>query len=139
MAELVAKLCSYELIGMARAEAVLAAHQPVPQWAVESVLLSSDLVPHLLATLEPQDSAAAVACSVWAEGWRATSEGRRRLRQVPFHFPQELLGADMQMTVIRGKIKRRKSPFPWPVHDLLQGAAPHDFEVKPEHAIRQGG
>ena len=36
-----------------RADALLAAHKPLAhaQWAVEGVLLSSDLVPHLLAPL----------------------------------------------------------------------------------------
>ena len=32
-----------------RADVILAAHKPLAQWAVEGVLLSSDLVPHLLA------------------------------------------------------------------------------------------
>ena len=31
-----------------RADAILAAHKPLAQWAVEGVLLSSDLLPHLL-------------------------------------------------------------------------------------------
>ena len=35
-----------------RADALLAAHKPLAQWAVEGVLLSSDLVPHLLAPLQ---------------------------------------------------------------------------------------
>ena len=62
-----------------RADAILAAHKPLAQWAVEGVLLSSDLVPHLLAPLRLEDGAAAAVCSRWAEGWKATSEGRRRL------------------------------------------------------------
>jgi len=74
-----------------RADAILAAHKPLPQWAVEGVLLSSDLVPHLLAPLQLEDGAAAAVCSQWADGWKATSEGRRRLRQVAFDFPQDLL------------------------------------------------
>ena len=75
-----------------RADAILAAHKPLAQWAVEGVLLSSDLVPHLLAPLQLADGAAAAVCSRWAVGWKATSEGRRRLRQVPCDFPQDLLG-----------------------------------------------
>ena len=74
-----------------RADALLAAHKPLAQWAVEGVLLSSDLVPHLLAPLQLEDGAAAAVCSRWAEGWKATSEGRRRLRKVALDFPQELL------------------------------------------------
>jgi hypothetical protein len=42
-----------------RADAILAAHKPLAQWAVEGVLLSSDLLPHLLAPLQLQDGAAA--------------------------------------------------------------------------------
>ena len=75
-----------------RADAILAAHKPLAQWAVEGVLLSSDLVPHLLAPLQLEDGAAAAVCSRWAVGWKATSEGRRRLRRVAFDFPRDLLG-----------------------------------------------
>ena len=75
-----------------RADAILAAHKPLPQWAVEGVLLSSDLVPHLLAPLQLADCAAAAVCSQWANGWKATSEGRRRLTRVAFEFPDDLLG-----------------------------------------------
>ena len=75
-----------------RADAILAAHKPLAQWAVEGVLLSSDLVPHLLAPLELEDGAVASVCSQWAAGWKASSEGRRRLIRVPFEFPVHLLG-----------------------------------------------
>ena len=74
-----------------RADAILAAHKPLAQRAVEGVLLSSDLMPHLLAPLQLEDGAAAAVCSQWANGWKATSEGRRRLRQVALDFPQDLL------------------------------------------------
>ena len=86
-----------------RADAILAAHKPLPQWAVEGVLLSSDLVPRLLAPLQLEDGAVAAVCSQWADGWKATSEGRRRLRQVAFDFPQDLLGTEsFSMAVIPG-------------------------------------
>ena len=75
----------------------------VRQWAVEGVLLSSDLLPHLLAPLQLQDGAAAAVCSRWADGWKATSEGRRRLTRVAFDFPQDLLGkSSLSMAVIPG-------------------------------------
>ena len=113
LAELAAQACADSPAVAARAEAVLAAHQPVPQWAVEGVLLSSDLVPHLLAPLESEDGAAAAACSAWAAGWRATAEGRRRLKQVPFHLPQDMLdgnwlsGAEwLRLAVIPGDEER---------------------------------
>ena len=86
-----------------RADALLAAHKPLAQWAVEGVLLSSDLVPHLLAPLQLEDGAAAAVCSRWAEGWKATSEGRRRLTRVAFDFPQDLLGErSLDMAVVPG-------------------------------------
>ena len=86
-----------------RAEAILAAHKPLAQWAVEGVLLSSDLVPHLLAPLQLKDGAAAAVCSQWADSWKATSEGRRRLTRVAFDFPQDLLGTEsFSMAVIPG-------------------------------------
>ena len=86
-----------------RADAILAAHKPLAQWAVEGVLLSSDLLPHLLAPLQLQDGAAAAVCSRWADGWKATSEGRRRLTRVAFDFPQDLLGkSSLSMAVIPG-------------------------------------
>ena len=61
-----------------QADAILAAHKPLAQWAGEGVLLSSDLVPHLLAPLQLEDGAAAAVCSRWADGWKATSEGNQR-------------------------------------------------------------
>ena len=86
-----------------RADAILAAHKPLPQWAVEGVLLSSDLVPHLLAPLQLQDGVVAAVCSRWADSWNATSEARRRLTPVAFDFPQELLGEEkLSMAVIPG-------------------------------------
>ena len=83
--------------------------QAVVQWAVEGVLLSSDLVPHLLVPLKLEDSAAAAVCSRWAEGWKATSEGRRHQRgpeksgaRLP-SIPQDLLsGRSLSMAVVPG-------------------------------------
>ena len=90
-----------------RADALLAAHKPLAQWAVEGVLLSSDLVPHLLAPLLMEDGAAAAVCSRWAEGWKATSEGRRRLRKVALDFPEDLLGkSSFGMAVVPGGNER---------------------------------
>ena len=86
-----------------RADAILAAHKPLAQWAVEGVLLLSDLVPHLLAPLLMEDGAAAAVCSRWAEGWKATSEGRRRLTRVAFDFPPDLLSKiSLDLAVVPG-------------------------------------
>ena len=90
----------YNSICEDRTDAILAAHKPLAQWAVEGVLLSSDLVPHLLAPLQLEDGAAAAVCSRWAEGWKATSEGRRRLRKVALDFPQELLDTPLMRMAV---------------------------------------
>jgi len=93
LVDIAAAGCEASAEVMNRADAILAAHKPLAQWAVEGVLLSSDLVPHLLAPLQLEDGTAAAVCSRWAEGWKATSEGRRRLRKVAFDFPyKDLLG-----------------------------------------------
>ena len=89
--EIAAAGCEASIEVKNRADAILAAHKPLAQRAVEGVLLSSDLMPHLLAPLQLEDGAAAAVCSQWANGWKATSEGRRRLRQVALDFPQDLL------------------------------------------------
>merc|ERR1740124_938814 len=71
----------------------MAAHTPLPHEMVERVLLSPDLVPHILGPLDAEDGAAAAVCSQWLDGWKATNEApwrRRRLKQVPFDFPEEL-------------------------------------------------
>ena len=103
LVEIAAAGCEASTEVMKRADALLAAHKPLAQWAVEGVLLSSDLVPHLLAPLQLEDGAAAAVCSRWAEGWKATGEGRRRLRNVAFNFPQGLLGTCLLgMAVVPG-------------------------------------
>ena len=105
LAELVARLCSESAALQAAAEACLATHNPVPHWAVERVLLSPDLVPHILGPLVAEDGAAAAVCSQWLAGWEATNESRRRLKQVPFDFPEEhgtFQVPDLEMAGISG-------------------------------------
>jgi len=63
---------------------------PLPDEIVERVLLSPDLVPHILAPLKAEDGAAAAVCSQWLAGWKETNEPRRRLKEVPFDLPEEL-------------------------------------------------
>ena len=92
LAELAAQLCSDSPALEAAAEECMAAHTPLPHEMVERVLLSPDLVPHILGSLEAEDGAAAVVCSQWLDGWKATNEPRRWLKQVPLDFPEELLG-----------------------------------------------
>jgi len=90
LAELAAQLCSDSPALQAAAEECMAAHTPLPHEMVERVLLSPDLVPHLLGPLVAEDGAAAAVCSQWLVGWKATNEPRRRLKQVPLDFPEEI-------------------------------------------------
>jgi hypothetical protein len=99
LAELAARLCSNSPALQAAAEECMAAHTPLPHWAVDRVLLSPDLTPHLLGPLVAEDGAAAAVCTQWLVGWKATNEPRRRLKQVPLDFPNEVFtGLDVQMT-----------------------------------------
>jgi hypothetical protein len=91
LAELAARLCSDSPALQAAAEECMAAHNPLPHWAVDRVLLSPDLVPHILGPLEAEDGAAAAVCTQWLVGWKATNEPRRRLKQVPLDFPEEIV------------------------------------------------
>ena len=78
LVELAAQLCEEGTEAQrALADAALAVHAPLPQWAVENVLLSPDLANHLLAPLEQRDYAAAAACSRLAAGG-APRRSRRR-------------------------------------------------------------
>ena len=95
LAELAALLCSDSPALQAAAEECMAAHTPLPHELVERVLLSPDLVPHLLGPLEAEDGAAAAVCTQWLAGWKATNEPRRRLKLVPLDFPEELLTYNM--------------------------------------------
>ena len=85
LASLAARLCSDSPALEAAAEECMAAHTLLPHEMVEGVLLSPDLVPHILGPLEAEDGAAAAVCSQWLDGWKATNEApwRRRLKQVP--------------------------------------------------------
>ena len=106
LAEFTAALCSDSADRIQQAEAVLAAHTPVQQWAMDGVLLSCDLASRLLAPLEPEDGAAAAVCSVWAHGWQATNEGRRRLRPVDFNLPDDILRGRPHLVRVPGKAER---------------------------------
>ena len=71
---------------------VVADPDPRCMLAVEGVLASSDLLPHVLGPLQLEDGAAAAVCSAWADGWQTASEGRPRLLEVPIDddVPEEL-------------------------------------------------
>ena len=67
---------------------------PLPDEIVERVLLSPDLVAHILRPLKAEDGAAASVCSQWLAGWKETNEPRRRLKEVPLDLPEELHTAE---------------------------------------------
>jgi len=64
-------------------DALIAHHKPLPAWCVESVLLSPDLLPHLIDSLSLDDHAAAAACSMWAAEWGSLLRRRRYIQPVP--------------------------------------------------------
>jgi hypothetical protein len=97
LAELATQLCSESPALQLAAEECMAAHTPLPHEMVERVLLSPDLLPHILGPLKAEDGTAAAVCSLWLTGWKATNEPRRRLKQVPLDFPEELVTSGMQM------------------------------------------
>ena len=83
----VAKLCCEDADVRRAADALLAVHAPVPEWAVSAVLTSDDLVPGLIKPLALADGAAAAVCTAWRRGWEATEDERRGLRQAPLGDP----------------------------------------------------
>ena len=86
LAELAASLCDMDVTPSVRrslVEKVIAARSPLPDWAVNEVLHSSDLLPSIFASLQLEDSAAAAACSSWRQAWQDTSNSRRGLRIAP--------------------------------------------------------
>ena len=98
LADLASRLCSESPALQATAEECIATHKPLPPWAVERVLLSPDLMPHILGPLVAEDGAAAAVCSQWLAGWKATNEPRRRLKQVPLELPEEVLSLPSRST-----------------------------------------
>ena len=88
-AALVEALAACMTDGRPAAEACVAKHLPLPEWARSGVLLSEHLLPCVFASLAVEDGAAAAVCSSWRQAWRETDDGRRGLRsmeelEVPF-------------------------------------------------------
>tara|TARA_B110001452_G_scaffold63810_1_gene50551 strand:- start:434 stop:1576 length:1143 start_codon:yes stop_codon:yes gene_type:complete len=66
-----------------RTDALVARRKPLPTWCVDGVLLSPDLLPHLVDSLSLYDCGAAAACSMWAAEWTALMRRRRYIQPVP--------------------------------------------------------
>jgi len=87
LAELLATSCETDLALCARADALLQQEKPLPGWCTD-ILLSPDLLPHLLELLELCDARVASVCSAWAAGWAALLRARRYVDPKPLRvFP----------------------------------------------------
>ena len=93
--EIAAAGCEASTVVKNQADAILAAHKPVAQGALEGVLLSCDLLPLILGPLELEDRAAAAVCSRWAAGWKATSEVRE------FFWKVQKMGLEAVVAALR--------------------------------------
>ena len=97
--DLAAEQAGATAAGMRLADAHLAEHAPVPEWAVANVLLSNDLLPHVMQTLGVDDLAAMRVCKGWRACWRATLVPRRILHPAgpPFvvhHVGERMVAID---------------------------------------------
>ena len=68
--------CAADTKLCARADALIAGANPLPRWCVD-VLLSPDVLSHVLGTLELCDGRVASVASAWAAGWAAMLAQRR--------------------------------------------------------------
>ena len=71
-------------------DALIAHHKPLPAWCVDRVLLSPDLLPHLVDSLSLDDCGAAAACSAWAAEWTALLRRRRYIKPVAKHIDRAI-------------------------------------------------
>lgn len=62
------------------ADVLLAKRAPLPEWAVERVLLSPDLLEHVVSALPLVDLSSAAVCSTWRSIWARSLKVRRVLR-----------------------------------------------------------
>lgn len=101
---LVAEECAANPRMCAAVDKATAEYDPVPQWAVTSVLTSADLLVPIMEHLKIRHGAVASVCKAWEQAWQATSERRCMLRHLSsFPIPDEygLLPASCdQITVL---------------------------------------
>lgn len=84
-----AEACSKSAEARRLADARLAKHAPLPEWAVNGVLLSIDLLPQITRFFGGVDGVSAVAsvCKAWSEAWKQLLDERRILHPVPLPRP----------------------------------------------------
>ena len=93
LVELCALTCTLDVHDSRRAvDAALTMHEPLTNRLVDEVLLSSDLGPRLLGSLDPQNGCAAAVCRTWRDCWEATRKLRRKLHPAPLATPDFAMG-----------------------------------------------
>ena len=101
---LVAEACAANPRMCAAVDKATAEYDPVPQWAVTSVLTSADLLVPIMEHLKIRHGAVASVCKAWEQAWQATSERRCMLRHLSsFPIPDEyglLPASSDQITVL---------------------------------------
>ena len=66
------------------------------------MLLSADLLPHLLGSLELEDGGAAAVCTAWRRAWDA--KPLRRLTRFPEGFSDKVGVASLEAALQRGRL-----------------------------------
>ena len=74
---LVASCAESSPLVRAALDVATAQHDPVPAWAVASVLTSPDLLPPLMTNFEMWHCAVAHVCAAWHAAWLATADERQ--------------------------------------------------------------
>ena len=123
---LVETLVACMIEGRSAAEACIAKHQPLPEWAVSGVLQSESLLPCVFASLDLEDTAAAVVCSSWRQAWRETEDERRGLRAAELlkpAFDMDVKSPEGQHVI--GDFMVGHPSGRWLAMPLIFGAPPH--------------
>ena len=100
---LVAEACAANPRMCAAVDKATAEYDPVPQWAVTSVLTSADLLVPIMEHLKIRHGAVTSVCKAWEQAWQATSERRCMLRHLSsFPIPDQygLLPASTDQLIV---------------------------------------
>ena len=106
LVSLVAEACVKSDHVRRAADRAAAQHDPVPQWAVDGVLTSPDLLVPILESLELRHGAAGCVCHAWAQVWQALPLTTRRavgLKPKNHTWRQEWIDAYVERGRIEGK------------------------------------
>ena len=117
---LVAEACAASPRMCAAVDKATAEYDPVPHWAVTSVLTSADLLVPIMEHLKIRHGAVASVCKAWEQAWQATSERRCRLRHLSsFPIPDEygLLPASKDQLTVLSEPGVPKTFFAYSFHE----------------------